>query len=284
MLPLYSYSAHRMPRSSDITIQSAVADDDRKRLSITSPIAISVVVLAFVFGGALLGIFMHPVLRIEYLDPDSKETVRLGMALVAATVAVALGMLIAAGKGFYDSQNSEVTQLAADAVLLDKILNHYGPESKEIRGILRSSVDQMVDVTWGPNSSDKTRFMLSAASEVLLVRIPALSPINDGQRLLQSQALSAAVKLAQTRSLLIAQQASSVPLPLLAVLVSWLTLLFISFGLFVLPNSVVVVSLLASALAVCCAVYLILEMHQPYRGLIQASNAPLRTALEQLGR
>jgi len=243
-----------------------------------------VVVFASVCGGALLGIFIHSLLPSGYLDPDSRETVRLGMALVAATVAVALGMLIAAGKGFYDTQNSEVTQLAADAVLLDKILNHYGPESKEIRGLLRSSVAHMVDVTWGRNSSDKTRFTLSAASEVLLVRIPELSPRDDGQRLLQSQALSAAVKLAQTRSLLIAQQASSVPMLLLAVLVSWLTLLFMSFGLFVRPNSLVVVSLFVSALAVCWAIYLILEMYQPYRGLIQVSSAPLQTALAQLGR
>jgi hypothetical protein len=270
--------------SSDITTHVAVVDDERKRLKSTSPIAISVVVLACVFGGALLGIFIHSLLPSGYFDSDSKETVRLGMALVAATVAVALGMLIAAGKGFYDSQNSEVTQLAADAVLLDKILNHYGPETKEIRDLLRSSVAHMVDVTWGRNSSDHARFTLSAASEVFLVRIPELSPRNDGQRLLQSQALSAAVKLAQTRSLLIAQQASSVPMPLLAVLVSWLTLLFMSFGLFVRPNLVVVVSLFASALAVCCAIYLILEMYQPYQGLIQVSSAPLQTALAQLGR
>jgi hypothetical protein len=270
--------------SSDITTNVADVDDERRRLSIKSPIALSVVVLACVFGGALLGIFIHPLLPGEYLDPDSKEAVRLGMALVATTVAVALGLLIAAGKGFYDTQNSEVTQLAADVVLLDKILNHYGPESKEIRDLLRSSVAQMVDGTWGRNSSDKTRFTLSAASEVFLVRIPELSPHNDGQRLLQSQASSAALKLAQTRALLIAQQTSSVPMPLLAVLVSWLTLLFMSFGLFVRPNSVVVVSLFASALAVCCAIYLILEMYKPYRGLIQVSDAPLRTALAQLGQ
>jgi len=73
-------------------------------------------------------------------------------------------------------------------------------------------------------------------------------------------------------------------MPLLAVLVSWLTLLFMSFGLFVRPNPVVVVSLLASALAVCCAIYLILEMYQPYRGLIRVYSTPLRAALEQLGQ
>jgi hypothetical protein len=268
---------------SDIMTNFEVPADEPNRLSSTSPIAISVVVLACVFGGALLGIFLHSILPSEYLDSDSKGAVQLGMGVVGTTVAVALGLLIAAGKGFYDTQSSEVTQLAADVVLLDKILNHYGPESKEIRDLLRSSVAHMVDATWGRNSSDMTRFTLSAGSEVFLVRIPELSPQNDSQRLLQSQALSAALKLAQTRSLLIAQKSSSVPMPLLAVLVFWLALLFMSFGLFVRPNLVVVVSLFASALAVCCAVYLILEMYQPYRGLIQVSSAPLRTALAQLG-
>jgi len=268
--------------SSNITTDVTVVDDERKRLPITRPITISVVVFTCVFGGALLGIFIHSLLPRDYLDSDSKEAVRLGMALVGTTVAVALGLLIASAKCFYDSQNSEVTQLAADVVLLDKILNHYGPETEEIRDLLRSSVIHMVDVTWGRNSSDKTRFTLSAAGETFIARIGDLSPENDSQRFLQSHAASAALNLAQTRSLMIAQKTSSVPVVLLVVLVFWLVLLFMSFGLFVHPNSVVVISLFASALAVCCAVYLILEMYQPYSGLIQASSAPLRAALAHL--
>src|ERR1017187_8903205 len=105
-----------------------------------SPIAISVAVFACVFGGALLGIFIHSLLPNEHLDSDSKEAVRLGMALVGTTVALVLGLLIASAKGFYDTQNSEVTQLSADVVLLDKVLTHFGPETKEIRAPLRSSV------------------------------------------------------------------------------------------------------------------------------------------------
>jgi len=270
--------------SSEITTHVAVVDDERKRLSTMSPIAISAVVFACVFGGALLGIFVHSILPRDYLDSDSREAVRLGMALVGTTVAVALGLLIASAKGFYDTQSSEVTALAADVVLLDRFLKHYGPKTKEIRDLLRSSVVHMVDVTWGRSSSDKTRFTVSAAGETVLARIGELSPDNDSQRFLQSQAASAALKLAQTRSLMIAQKTSSVPMVLLAVLVFWLTLLFMSFGLFVHSNSVVVISLFASALAVCCAIYLILEMYEPYSGLMQVSGAPLRVALEQLGR
>jgi len=250
-----------------------------------SPITISVVVFACVFGGALVGIVIHFFLPKEHLDSDSKEPVRLGMALVATTVALVLGLLIASGKGFYDTQTSEVTQLAADVVLLDKILNHFGPETKEIRALLRSSVARMVEVTWARAGSDKTHFAPSAANEeTLFDKIQGLSPQNDKQRFLQSQALSTATRLAQTLTLMAAQKTSSLPMPLLAVLVFWLTLLFMSFGLFVRPNVVVVVSLFASALAVCAAIYLILEMYQPYSGLIQVSDAPLRAALAQLGQ
>ena len=249
-----------------------------------SPITISVVVFGCVFGGGLLGIFIHSLLPNEHLDSDSKEAVRLGMALVGTTVALVLGLLIASGKGFYDTQTSEVTQLAADAVLLDKILNHYGPETKDTRDLLRSSVSRMIDVTWGADGSDKPHFATPAASEALFDKIQQLSPQNDNQRFMQSQALNQAIKLGLTRSLMIAQTTSSVPMPLLAILVFWLILLFMSFGLFVRANVVVVSSLFASALAVCAAIFLILEMYQPYSGLIQVSDAPLRAALAQFGQ
>ena len=73
-------------------------------------------------------------------------------------------------------------------------------------------------------------------------------------------------------------------MPLLVVLVLWLTVIFISFGLFAPINATVLSSLFVSALSVSGAVFLILEMYAPYSGLIQISNAPLRAALAQLGQ
>lgn len=73
-----------------------------------SPIAISLVVFAFVFSGALLGVFLHSRLGTDHLSPESKEAVRLGMALVATTVALVLGLLIASAKNFYDTGNTEI--------------------------------------------------------------------------------------------------------------------------------------------------------------------------------
>ncbi|MBV9503301.1 MAG: hypothetical protein JO138_28340 [Acidobacteriaceae bacterium] len=58
------------------------------------------------------------------------------MGLVATTVAVALGLLISSAKSFYDTQNTEITQLAANYILLDRTLVYYGPETTDIRSTL----------------------------------------------------------------------------------------------------------------------------------------------------
>jgi hypothetical protein len=151
--------------------------------------------------------------------------------------------------------------------------------------MLRSSVANLVGEAGSQNDRYKTRLDPRAfRGEVLFEKLEELTPQNDRQRALQAQALDIAMKLGQTRWLMYAQKASSVPLPLLAMLVFWLTLLFLSFALFVRPNAMIITSLVISALAVCGAIFLILEMYQPYSGLIHVSDAPLRAALAQLAQ
>jgi Kef-type K+ transport system membrane component KefB len=247
--------------------------------------ATTVVIFGFVYGGALLGMTLRAYLPERHYSSDSREAVRLGMGLVATTVALVLGLLIASAKGFYDTQNTEMTQAAANVVLLDRILVHYGPEATEARAVLRATVARLIDRSWQLDEKGKTHFDPTAASgEVIWDKIQELTPANDNQRSLRTQALELAIQLAQTRWLMFEQKASALPRPLLVILVAWLTLLFISFGLFIHPNLTVVLSLCASSLAVCSAIFLILEMYQPYVGVIRVSEAPLRAALAQLGQ
>ena len=124
----------------------------------------------------------------------------------------------------------------------------------------------------------------SGGAEILLDRIQALAPKDDRQRALQGQATSILLDLGLTRWLQYAQGSSSISMPLLVVLVFWLTIIFISFGLFAPENGTVFAGLFVSALSVSAAILLILELYTPYSGLIQLSSAPLRNALMQLGK
>jgi len=250
-----------------------------------SSIAISTVVFACVFGGALFGMFLRAVLPQQHLNSDSKDVVKLGMGIVATLAALVLGLLIASAKGSYDTQNVALTQISAKVILLDRILAHYGPETKEARDLLRGSAARILDQISSKAPASSSPFgESSSGSEILLDKIQELAPKDDRQRSLQAQALGIVLDLGQMRWLLYAQETASISMPLLLILVFWLTTIFISFGLFAPANATVFTSLLVSALSVSAATLLILELYTPYSGLIHISSAPLRGALSQLGR
>src|SRR5215831_14242764 len=250
-----------------------------------SPIKITLIVFAWVFGGALLGILLRAVLPQQHLSAESKDIVKLGMGLVGTMAALVLGLLVASAKGSYDAQITDLTQGSANVVLLDRLLAEYGPETKEARALLRNAVVQFVNQIWSKGGARASGLQPPLApAETVYAKIQGLSPKDDAQRSLQSQALSIGMDLRKTRWLMYEQETGSVSIPLLAVLVLWLTIIFISFGLFAPFNTTVVSSLFASALSVSGAIFLILEMYTPYSGLIQISSAPLHAALAHLGQ
>jgi hypothetical protein len=86
------------------------------------------------------------------------------------------------------------------------------------------------------------------------------------------------------RWMMFEQAGNFVSIPLLAVLVFWLAIIFASFGLFAPRNATALVTLFVCALSVSAAIFLIMEMYSPFRGLMQISSAPLRNALAHLGQ
>lgn len=237
------------------------------------------------FAGALLGIALRNVLPRHHLDAESRDVVKLGMGLVGTMAALILGLLVTSAKGAFDAQNTELTQVSANVLVLDRILAHYGPESSEARESLKSAVVHALNTMWshgrrGPSQQESG----SHNNESLYDAIQSLSPKDDAQRSLKSNALAITMSLGQTRWLMYEQTETSVSKPLLYVMIFWLTIVFVSWGLFAPTNGTVMATFLAAALAVSGAILLILEMYNPYGGLIQISSGPLRAALAQLGQ
>ena len=207
------------------------------------------------------------------------------MGLVGTMAALVLGLLVASAKGSFDVQSTELTQMAANIGLLDRALAQYGPETKDARDMLRVVVARLIDQVWSKDRAGPAPLDPSSVSGwAFFEKIQGLSPKDDRQRLLQTQALNLAIGLGQTHWLMYEQGTTSVSVPLLVVLVLWLTLILGSFGLFAPANATVITSLCLSALSVSGAIFLILEMYSPYSGVIQVSNAPVRAALAHLGQ
>jgi hypothetical protein len=216
------------------------------------------------------------------LSADSRDVVKLGMGLIATITALVLGLLIASAKSSYDAQRNGLAQLAANVGLLDRTLARYGPEAKDARDQLRSAFADLVkrarDDRGAGTAEPPGRY------EYIYQVIESLRPKSEAQRSTQNAALKTCTDIAQARWTLFAEKGSSVPVPFLVVMVFWLAMLFASFSLFASPNATVVVTLLICALSVAGALFLILELDQPFTGLIKLPSAPLTSALDQLGR
>ena len=79
-------------------------------------------------------------------------------------------------------------------------------------------------------------------------------------------------------------QTGSVSSVFLIVVVFWLTVTFVSFGLYNPLNPTVLGVLFVAAISVACAVFLILELDGPFDGLIKIPSGPMYFVLSQLGQ
>jgi hypothetical protein len=231
----------------------------------------------------MLGLWLRGVLPERHLDGDTKDLIKLGVGLIGTMAALLLGLLVASAKSSYDTKSGEVTQMAANVILLDRALAHYGPDAGELRSTLKFAIARLIDQFWS-KAGAQSELPSQAAGNVLYDKIQELVPHSDAQRALQSQAESTLVNFGQTRLLLFAQSGTSISTPFLVVVVFWLATLFVSFGLFAPRNATAIVTLLVAAISVAGALFLILELDHPFSGLIQISSTPLRNALAVIGQ
>jgi hypothetical protein len=236
-------------------------------------------------GAVLLGRTLRRLLPEDHLTADSRDTIKLAMGLVATMTALVLGLLVSSAKGAYDTERSEVIQMAAKVTFLGRVLAAYGPEAAGVRAQLRETMEEGIQQMWPGEMRRPARLAPNTqAANAAYGAIQALSPHNDMQSALKSQAASLAVEVAQVRSLLVAQSVPSISRPMLIILVLWLVIIFLGFSVLAPPNATTILALTVSALAVSGAIFLILELDEPFGGLIGISSEPMLNALSQLAK
>jgi hypothetical protein len=253
------------------------------------PTVVGIIVFALTFGGALLGMWLRTVLPEHHLDTESKDTVKVGIGLIATMTALVLGLVTASAKSSFDTVNTTVKQTAVEILALDRVLARYGPETGEIRSGLQRGVGARIDMIWPQGSAkpaklDPIQSGAATIAEGLADAIRGLKPRDDAQRALQSRALDLTEALLQARWLVFAGTETSIPLPFLVILLFWMTIAFVSFGLFAPRNATVLVVLFVCALSVGSAVFLIMELDRPFDGVLSVSADPLRYAYSHLNQ
>ena len=247
-------------------------------------LTVAFVTFALSFGGALLGMYLRNLLPEDHLREDVRDVIKLSTGLIGTMAALVLSLLIASAKGSYDTKTTQIKQITANIIQIDLELEQYGSDARNLRVMLRSAVPPLIDQIW--NEGDRARasaYSATAEGLELVKGVRQLQPGNDSKRELQTQVLNAVANLVQARLSLFTQSNNAIPTPFLSILIFWLAMIFTCFGLLVRSNRVVLVTFFVGGLSVACAIFLILEMGQPFTGLMQISSDAPRHALAPLG-
>jgi hypothetical protein len=170
------------------------------------------------------------------------------------------------------------------------MLRQYGPETQSIRALLLDRVKSLsrVHPEKGEGASSDLRTApappASYGYEQIWLSVRTLSPANDTQRALQARALEVIDQLGQMRWLLTAQSTEGISTPMLVALVAAFAVIAGSIGLFAPRNGTMLVVALLCATVVSGMIFLLIELYDPFGGVVRVSIAPLQIALDMLSQ
>ncbi len=241
------------------------------------PALVPVLVFASLALAIFAGFRLRRAVPEHHRSADTKDTIKLAMGLVATMSALLLGLLVASAKSTYDNSRSEVATMSAKFSFLGRVLDAYGPEAADAESLLRHVLVETIEGIWNKAAPRRPNW---TTGNQLYLAIQHLQPTTDVQRSLKTQALTLAMELGQLRALLGAQAIPSVAGQLLAVVVFWLFIIFFAFSFLAPTNASATVALVFSAMSVSAAMFLVLELDQPFAGFLRLSKEPMQNAIE----
>jgi hypothetical protein len=214
---------------------------------------------------------------------EAKEVIRLTMGLMTTMTGLVLGMLVSSARSSYDARKNEVAQMSTQIVVIDRLLAGYGPETAEIRVQFRQLVEVGIERIWPRQGLQPFDLKPSDHGQILVEQIQLIEPKNDRQASAIALITSLTLALQQSQwSMFLKTEQRAIPLPLLIVVVSWLSAIFFSFGLFAAPNAIVLTTFAVGAVGVSSAIFIIRAMYTPFAGALKISPAPILKALGEM--
>ncbi|MGX5800503.1 bestrophin-like domain [Bradyrhizobium sp. Arg314] len=246
-------------------------------------VLVGIMIFACLAGAAMASLMIYSRLPEHHRQEDTGAVVRLAANLFVVMSSLVLGLMINSAKNTFETIDHNVHNFATQLIILDRSLRVYGPETEGARATLTAYLQRLVDAT---SPTQKTPAVANRLSELLLNKVgdqlAELTPPEARRAATLQNATQQLQKVIEQRWVLVGQSEGIIPVPLIALLVAWLMLIFASFGFRAPRNATIVGTFIVSSALAAAALYLIMDMDTPFTGPIQISPAPLQRALAEL--
>jgi len=247
-------------------------------------LCIGVALAAFAFGVA--GLYLQKLLPEPHTSDRSRDMIGAMVGLISLLLALVLGTLVGSAYSFYSTQKAEMETFAARAVQLNLALIEFGPETAPARARMKQTLEGIHLMVWGEKGG-LTPEQLSVSEPLPHLQeldeyLASLDPKTPAQRQFAAAAAGDAAAIEQTRLLVSMQLASSISWPLVVIVVSWALILFCGYGLLSRINATTLTALAFGGFAVGSALFLILELSQPFSGVFRIPSGAYDQMLASL--
>lgn len=263
-----------------------------------SEILSALLICGLLSGSAIFGVMLRGWLPEEHLSERNMEALRLVTSLLVTFAALVLSLQLSSGKAGFDTAYRDRNTDAAALAQLDQCLREYGPEAEPTRQKLRSYTAAVIASTWPrearpegvsyPDPSVMPRQGESAALSVLLREIGrdinTLDPPDALRRNIAAECRTGFAAFRQQRWAVIEDAHGSQTEIFLNVVVFWLMLVFVSFGLQVPRKLLAAVVLAIGVVSISSVMFVIVDLERPYSGLFGIPSASMRDALAAMSR
>ena len=258
----------------------------------------ALIVFALLCGSAAVGFLLKSQLLERYTQTGALESMSLIISFLVTITAIVVGLLINATKSFIDATQDHWAIFAGQLIRLDQSMRNYGSESEQMRRQLHSFTAAAIvnfwradDIPTGVNYPDVRKLSKDEAKQVLsdllnrielgIIRLKSPDPLHER---LAADCFDQYKEFARARwSLLLAPQ-NSLPAPFLRMLVAWIMIIFVCFGLRAPANPLVIIVITLSATTLSSMMFAIIDIVDPYKGLYNISSKNMHYALDAMLR
>jgi hypothetical protein len=250
-----------------------------------SSIEVAAVAWIAVLASGLAGLTLSRLLPEAHTSERSRDILGGVVGLLTLLLALVLGLLIWSAYGVTQTQKGDLQLLTARALEFDLDMKQYGPEGDKARQMLRTEMVWAHEQFWGEARAKADALNVSYGNMASMNSLlTSMKPANDSQRQLLAAAAQHYAGIGETRLLMSLQLADPVSWPLILAVISWSCLLFCGYGVLSRANATTIVTLGLGAAAIASAIFLILELSQPYTSSLQLSPALLEQAIVEIGQ
>ena len=245
-----------------------------------------------------MAFLLKPRLLEAYTETGALESMNLIISFLVTITAIVIGLLINATKSFIDTTQDHWAMFAGQLIRLDQSLCNYGSESEQLRrqlhsftaaGIVNSWRDDTIPTSVSyPNvrelSKDEAKQVLSDLLNQIELGILRLKPSNSLHERLAGDCFDQYKDFAKARWSLLLSPQNTLPAPFLRMLVAWLMMIFVCFGLRAPANPLIMTMIALSAATLSSMMFAIMDIVDPYKGLYNISSKNMHQALGAMRR